>query len=145
MRGTGVWTYGVVNLVHILAVAALFGSVLILDLRLIVVWRRVSLSSISQPAVPVAAAGFSIAALTGLGLLATKATEYSGNPFFYIKFPAIALGLCNVLVLARVRAWREHRARDLTADEEGIFKVFGAISLVCWTTAITAGRMIGYW
>jgi hypothetical protein len=35
MRESGVWTYGIVNLVHILGVCCLFGSVLILDLRLI--------------------------------------------------------------------------------------------------------------
>ncbi|MBI4887432.1 MAG: DUF2214 domain-containing protein, partial [Acidobacteria bacterium] len=35
MRESGVWTYAVVNLTHILGVATLFGSILILDLRLL--------------------------------------------------------------------------------------------------------------
>src|SRR5437867_1825808 len=43
MRESGVWTYGVVNLVHILGVASLFGSVLVIDLRLLGFWRSTSL------------------------------------------------------------------------------------------------------
>jgi hypothetical protein len=145
MRDHGVWTYGIVNLVHILGVASLFGSVLILDLRLIGFWRRVPLRAITGPTVPIAATGFIAAALSGTGLLATKATDYIGNPFLYIKFPAIALALLNVAVLQFVPAWREHRKRELASGEEKNLAVMGGVSLLCWLTAISAGRMIGYW
>jgi hypothetical protein len=106
MRESGVWTYGIVNLVHILGVASLFGAVLVLDLRLLGAWRKVALAAISEPIVPVATVGFFIAASSGVCLLATKATEYVGNPFLYIKFPAIALGLLNVVALNSLAAWR---------------------------------------
>ena len=145
MRESGVWTYGIVNLVHILGVCCLFGSVLILDLRLIGLWRNVGLSAISEPAVPVAVVGFAVAATSGVCLLATKATEYAGNPFMYIKFPAIALGLVNVAVLTRLSAWRDRARRELSARERSQLAVAGGISLLCWITAITAGRMTGYW
>jgi hypothetical protein len=145
MRESGVWTYGVVNLVHILGVASLFGAVLILDLRLLGLWRNVTLPAISKPTVPIAATGFVIAALSGVCLLATKATEYVGNPFLYIKFPAISLGVLNVLALKSVSAWKEHRTRELSSREQSKLAVFGGISLFCWLTAISAGRMIGYW
>jgi hypothetical protein len=145
MRESGVWTYGVVNLVHILGVASLFGAVLVLDLRLLGLWRTVALSALSKPTVPIAATGFSIAALSGICLLATKATEYVGNPFLYIKFPAIALGILNVVALNSLPAWKEHRIRDLSGREQSRLALFGGVSLFCWLTAITAGRMIGYW
>jgi hypothetical protein len=145
MRESGVWMYGVVNLVHILGVASLFGAVLVLDLRLLGLWRNVTLAAISKTTVPVAATGFVIAALSGVGLLATKATEYIGNPFFYIKFPAIGLGIVNVVALSSLPAWKQHKIRELTLRERSKLAVFGGISLFCWLTAITAGRMIGYW
>jgi hypothetical protein len=145
MRESGVWAYGVVNLVHILGVASLFGAVLVLDLRLLGAWRNVSLPAISKPTVSVAATGFVIAAISGVCLLATKATEYVGNPFLYIKFPAIGLGVLNVLVLCSLSAWKQHKIRELSSREELKLAVFGGISLFCWLTAITAGRMIGYW
>ena len=145
MRDTGVWTYAVVNLTHILGVATLFGSILVLDLRLLGLWKQIPLAAISRPAVTLAAIGFAIAVISGSGLLATKATEYVGNPFLYIKFPAIALGLLNVLLLRRSAAWRAHRVRALDSREEMQLRSMGGISLACWLTAISAGRMIGYW
>ena len=145
MRGSGVWTYGIVNLVHILGVASLFGSVLVLDLRLLGVWRNVALRAISRPTVPVAATGFSVAVLSGTCLLATKATEYVGNPFIYIKFPAIGLAILNVALLHCLPAWKQHKVRELSSREEFKLAVVGGVSLLCWLTAISAGRMIAYW
>ena len=145
MRESSLWTYAIVNLAHVLGISTLFGSILVLDLRLVGIGRRVPLAAVSAAVVPVATAGFIVAATTGVGLLATKATEYVGNPFLLIKFPAIALGLLNVGVLARTDAWRAHRMRDLTAGEQRQLAVFGGLSLLCWLTAITAGRMIAYW
>ena len=135
MRESGVWTYAIVNLIHILGVASLFGSVLILDLRLMGFWRKVSLSAIRLPTVRLAGIGFTIASLSGVCLLATKATEYVGNPFLYIKFVAIGAGLLNVAVLSRTVAWKQELELPLA----------GALSLLCWFTAVMAGRMIGYW
>ena len=145
MRESGVWTYGVVNLVHILGVASLFGSVLVIDLRLLGVWRNISLASITTPTVPIAGTGFTVAATSGVCLLATKATEYVGNPFIYIKFSAIGLGLLNVAALNLLTAWKDRRVRALSPRERSQLAAIGGISLFCWLTAVTAGRMIGYW
>ena len=145
MRNSGVWTYGVVNLFHILGVATLFGAVLVLDLRLLGLWRTVPIPSIAGPTVPVATTGFVIAALTGVGLLATKATEYAGNPFLLIKFPAIAVALLNVAVVTSRPAWKRMARPDPTPGDRRVLAIGGAVSLAAWLTAIGAGRMIGYW
>jgi hypothetical protein len=145
MRDHGVWTYGLVNLSHILGVSSLFGSVLILDLRLLGCWRRVPIASIRSVAVPVARTGFTVAAITGAGLLATKATEYLGNPFLLIKFPAIAIALVNVAIVGRSAAWQALAYREPSPREERQLAVMGGVSLLSWLTAVAAGRMIGYW
>ena len=145
MRGAGVWTYGLVNLIHILGVSTLFGSLLLLDLRLLGLWRRVPLASIATAAVPVSRAGFAVAAASGVCLLVTNATEYAGNPFLLLKFPAIAVGLLNVMVLETLPEWRTRSTRDSTAPESRRLAIMGGISLLCWSVAITSGRMIGYW
>jgi hypothetical protein len=145
MRDTGVWTYAAVNLTHILGVATFFGSIVILDFRLLGLWKHIPLAALSRPTVIMAALGLSVAVLSGSGLLATKATEYVGNPFLYIKFPAIALGLLNVWLLHRSTAWRAHTTRALSLREESQLRAMGGTSLACWLTAISAGRMIGYW
>ena len=145
MRDHGVWTYSLVNLSHILGVSSLFGSVLILDLRLLGCWRRVPIVMIRSVAVPVARAGFAIAAITGVGLLATKATEYLGNPFLLIKFPAIAIALVNVALVSRSPAWQALAYREPSPPEARRLAIMGGVSLLSWLTAVTAGRMIGYW
>jgi len=145
MRESGPWTYAVVNLSHILGVATLFGSVLVLDLRLLGCWRRIPIATLASATIPVATVGFGIAALTGTALLATKATDYLNNPFFDIKFPAIALGLINVLILNLLPAWRARGKRELSRAEHRQLSVMGGISIACWLTAVSAGRMIGYW
>src|SRR5687767_9894582 len=145
MRESGPWTYAVVNLAHILGVASLFGAVLILDLRLLGVWSQTPLAALADAAAPIAAVGFGLAALSGAGLLASNATEYVGNPFLLIKFPAVALGFVNAVLVRRSRAWKAVRTRELTPHEHRQLALIGGTSLVCWLTAITAGRMIGYW
>ncbi len=145
MRNAGVWTYGIVNLTHILGVSSLFGAVLVLDLRLLGLWRSVPLASIARPTVPIATTGFIVAATSGLCLISTNGSEYIGNPFLLIKFPAIFIGLLNVAVLSRLPAWKERDARVLSSSEQRLLSVFGGISLLSWLTAVGAGRLVGYW
>lgn len=145
IRDSGVWTYGLINLVHILGIATLFGSILVLDLRLLGWYKRTPLVSISSITVPIAAIGFALAVLSGVCLLATNATEYAGNPFLLVKFAAIGLGLINVIVLSRLIGWRTRNERDALVGEQIPLAVCGGISIVCWLAAVGAGRMIGYW
>ena len=145
VRGAGVWSYAVINLVHIVGVATLFGSVLILDLRMLGLFARVPLSVLSVPTVPMAAAGLLVAAVSGICLLATNATEYKSNPFLLIKFSALAVALVNIVVVHRLPAWR-HRGKYLFTRQERIqLALGGGVSLAAWTTVVTAGRMLGYW
>ncbi len=145
MRQSGPWTYAIVNLSHILGVSSLFGSVLVLDLRLLGVGRRVPLGPLSAAVLPVTVVGLALAATTGVALFATKTTEYFGNPFLLIKFPAIALALVNALVIGRTEAWRARSTRELSTREERQLAVMGGVSLACWLTAVAAGRLIAYW
>ena len=145
MRQSGPWTYGIVNLVHLLGVATLFGAILLLDLHLIGVWRRGPLAGLSRTVVPVAKLGFAVAAASGLCLLSSNATEYADNPFFLIKFPAISLGLLNVWLIGRTAGWRAREVREPSPAEARRLALLGVVSLASWLTAVGAGRMIGYW
>src|SRR4029450_9490095 len=130
MRESGPWTYAIVNVAHILGVSTLFGSVLVLDLRLLGVWsHRGRIADLSAPVVMVATPAFLVAIVTGAALLATKATAYVDNPFLIIKFPAIALGVLSAAVLNMTPAWREVGVRALRPGERRRLAVMGGISL----------------
>ena len=145
IRGSGVWTYAVINTAHVLSVAALFGSILVLDLRLLGVWRRVPLMPIALASSQVAGFAFVAAVATGICLLSVNGSEYIGNPWLLIKFPAIAVGLVNALLVRRSAGWKALGVRDLGAGETRQLALIGGVSLVAWLTALTAGRMIAYW
>jgi hypothetical protein len=145
MRTSGVWAYGSVNLVHILGVATLFGSVLALDLRLLGLWRRVPLAAIETPTVTLAVCGFIVAAASGVALISTNGSEYVGNPFLVIKLCAIGVGLLNVGVVQFLPAWRARAAEPHAPRQRLALGLVGATSLACWFGAVAAGRMIGYW
>jgi hypothetical protein len=145
VRGSGVWTYAFLNLFHILGVSTLFGAILVLDLRLLRVTRRVPIDALARVCLPLAKTGFAIAATVGVLMICTNGTEYVGNPFLLIKFPAILIGLVNVAVIGRLPAWRAARDRELTSGESRQLAVMGGVSLASWLTAVAAGRMIGYW
>src|SRR5690606_28420167 len=81
LRDAGVWTYGLLNLGHVLGLSLLIGSVVLLDLRLLGAWRATPLSAIARPTVPLAGIGLVIAVLSGTSMITVNATEYFDNPF----------------------------------------------------------------
>lgn len=146
LRGFGLWTYGIVNLLHILGIGTLLGAVLILDLRLMGAWRVIPVATIARPTVPLAALGFVVAIASGVCMLAMNTTEYHGNPFLYVKLPTLVVALINVAIITRLAAWRRAVAGDAEQGaDRRILSFAGAVSLALWLTVITCGRMIGYW
>ena len=144
IRNSGVWTYSLLNLTHILGVSTLFGSILMLDLRLLGVWRGVPVGALARPVVPLATGGFVVAALSGVCMLATNGTEYAGNPLLPLKFSAIGAGLLNAAIVNRLPPWKARHAEPSARGRRQL-AIAGGVSLICWLTAIAAGRMIGYW
>lgn len=146
LRGLGIWTYGLLNLAHILGIATLFGAVMMLDLRLIGLWRSIPAAHLIRPAVPLAAVGFLFAVASGIMMFSFNTTEYHGNPFLYVKLPLIVVGLANVAFIQRLAAWRRAVSdAPAAAGDQRLLTIFGAVSLLIWSGVIACGRMIGYW
>ena len=145
VRGAGVWSYGILNAVHVIGLAALFGAIVVLDLRLLA-WRADRpLHEVAAGTVPIAAIGLAVAAVTGLAMLSSNARDYVRNPFLLVKFAALAVGLLNLLLLHRSRAWRAVRERrDASSGDRRRLAMGGALSLVAWIATIVAGRLMGY-
>jgi hypothetical protein len=146
LRNLGIWTYGILNLIHILGIGTLLGAILLLDLRLLGFWRSLPLPTIARPTVPLAATGFVLAFCSGIAMLSFNTTEYHGNPFLYVKLPTLAVALINVAVIQRLPAWQRGVGGDaITAGDQRVLAIAGATSLALWLTVISCGRMIGYW
>ncbi len=131
------YVYPLVNTLHIIGIALLFGAIVTLDLRLIG-WRRETgpvdrLASLLQP---VAIAGLFIAIPAGLLLFATDARAYAASSLFQAKILLIGLAIGNAL-------WLRARERRGPPREWGA-AIAGAASIALWLGAIVLGRLVGY-
>ncbi len=137
------WAYPAVETAHIIALALLFGSIALVDLRLLGVSRALPVSVLLRHALPLSMLAFTLAAATGSLLFLTHADELVGNRVFVVKMGLIMLAGVNAAVFhsgshAGVRTWDSGCAAPLAA------RVGAGISLLLWTSVITCGRWIAY-
>ena len=122
------WLYPAVNTAHILGLATLYGSLVVLHLRAPADAAGATAAGLDKLVTPVAASGFAIAVVSGVLMFTTDAVKYAGSSLFLIKMALILAGLVNVAWLKRQRAARPA----------------ALISLSVWTAVIICGRLIGY-
>lgn len=133
--------YLFVNAAHLLGIALLLGSILVLDLRLLGGLRQVPLVVIGPLNARVAAVGAGLAALTGLWLFTVRPADYAGNPAFLIKLGLLAAALVNVGVQHANPAYRQALAgRRVGAS----VRLSAAASVLLWLAVLIAGRWIGF-
>jgi len=132
------YVYPLVNALHVIGVALLFGGIVPLDLRL-AGWRRAAgpVDGLAAVLLPVAIFGLVLAIVTGLLLFATDARAYADSWLFRAKLVLIAVALLNALALRRID-WRRAGATPRRVALAGI------ASLLLWLGAIILGRLIGY-
>lgn len=145
IRSLGTWSYAVINLVHILSVAILLGAIFILDLRLLGWRRHINFGDVSAMTLPFAWVGFFGAVVSGICMLSVNASEYVGNPFLIIKFAALFIVLLNAFLISKVSVWKLRSGVVPTGRTNIVLAAFGLVSLLCWLTVASAGRMIAYW
>lgn len=112
---------------HILAAGALFGAILIVDLRLLGVMRRLALRDLAALAVPWALWSGVVALATGVVLLLFDPIAVGIHTFFLPKMALIVLGGLNALAFHRFV-----RVDAAEAPAAGA-RIAGAVSLALWT------------
>ncbi|MGL4635846.1 MAG: DUF6644 family protein [Beijerinckiaceae bacterium] len=130
--------YALVSASHILGMALLIGPILLVDLHLIGVVRRLDSAAIALLRW-VAKIGVTLTILAGLMLFSAKPAEYAINPVFWAKMLVVVAGLTNALVLE----WRLRRGSDQTLST-GAAPVVGVTSLTAWLIALLLGRWIAF-
>jgi hypothetical protein len=134
-----IWSYPTIIFLHSLGLSILVGLNTALDLRLLGVARQLPLRPMEK-LYPFMWAGFWINAVSGVALTIGDAATMLNNPIFYLKMAFIAVA---VVTLARTRRVFGNPSVDDTAIP-ATAKVLAALSLICWTGAITAGRLTAY-
>jgi hypothetical protein len=114
-----------------------------LDLRVLGVAPGVPLAEMRR-FVPVLWFGFWLNAVSGVLLLIGYPTKALTNPLFYLKLALIAVGMILFVRISR-RLFGSGGAATLPdAASTARLRRLAIVSLVCWTAAITAGRLLAY-
>jgi hypothetical protein len=130
-----VWAYPALETIHIVSFAAVFGSLMVLELRVFGAGSAVPLSPLARLSVPIALTSFAIAAAAGLLMLISSASEIVTNQAFQMK---VAL-----ILMAGINAWWFHRRGSLVLHD-GVAKAQSLLSIILWVGVIAGGRLIAY-
>lgn len=134
----------IVQTVHLLSVATIMGSIVLIDLRVL------GLALPSQPAtelvrrlMPWTWCAMPVLAASGVTFIFGRPSRYLLNPVFGIKLATLASALILAVTFQRPtvndpRFWEQSRGRRATA------KLVAATSLVLWLGVAMAGRWIAY-
>jgi hypothetical protein len=137
------WAYPGVEVVHIAAIGLLFGSIVVVDLRLVGLGRGISAAKLAALAVPWTLTGFVLAACSGLLMFSAHAEDFIENRVFLIKMSLIFVGGMNALWLhlgpfARAGAW------DVGGVPPAVVRFAGGVSIALWLCVIACGRLLAY-
>jgi hypothetical protein len=135
-----VWAYPSILFLHTVGLGFLVGGNVAIDLRLLGVARALPLAPLER-LFPVMWAGFWVNALSGAVLLVADATTKLTNPVFAVKMALVGLGVVNMRWFKRALF---HSRRDDDAGTLPGARLVAVTSLLIWTAATAAGRLMGY-
>ncbi|HVF64361.1 MAG TPA: DUF6644 family protein [Casimicrobiaceae bacterium] len=136
------YAYPAAEVVHIVGLALLFGSIAIVDLRLLGLGARIPLKPLVAFAVPWSLVGFIVAASAGLLMFTAHAEEFLTQPVFMLKMGLILAGGINAAVLHTGVLARMVNEPDAEIARKLRFAAF--FSLLTWLGVIACGRMLAY-
>src|SRR5258708_22345024 len=98
----GQWWFSVLNGVHLLGMAVAFGTVALVDLRLLGKGiRRARVSEVAESLLPWTWSGFAVMAASGVLLVVSEAAKLYSNLFFRIKLALLITAGINMLFFHR--------------------------------------------
>lgn len=129
---------------HVLAITMVFGTILIVDLRLLgFASHRRSAQKLIVELLPYTWVAFAVAVVTGALLFASNALSYAHNTQFLLKMVAIVVAGINMAIF-HMTAHRRIADWDETLPPPTAARLAGASSLLLWVLVIFLGRWIGF-
>ena len=141
---TAGWVIPTLQTIHILAIAVLFFSAVIVDLRLWrVLQRDVPLRDVARRFLPVIWPVLLILLLTGSLLIIGEPRRSLLNTTFYLKMTLLAFAVVLTVALqwslsSAPEFWEKDRSRRIAA------RFAATLSILVWCGIIFAGRWIAY-
>jgi uncharacterized protein DUF6644 len=135
------WAYPITEAAHIVGLALLFGSIVIVDLRLLGAGRKVPAAALVGYAVPWSLAGFVLAAGSGLMMFTAHASDFLSERVFLLKMALIVVAGVNAALL---RIGVARRAWNIDQPFPARVRIAAALSIALWIGVIACGRLLAY-
>lgn len=130
--------------VHVLSIAAVVGTIAVVDLRLLnLTFRERPVSELMSQVLPFTRWAFIVAAITGIAMFAAQATAYMDKSPFVVKLLLLLIAAMNIGVFHFITA-RDIHTWDVGPTLPARVKFAGAMSLALWLVIVTCGRWIGF-
>jgi hypothetical protein len=137
------WLYPAVEIVHLVGIALLVGSIIVLDLRLLGLSRTLPVRRLASHVLPWSAAGLALILPSGLAMFVAHATDLMGNPVFVLKICLIMAAGINAAAF-HAGVFRGAAAWDVDATPPLTARAAAALSLLLWISVIACGRLLAY-
>jgi hypothetical protein len=138
------WWFPMIESIHVIAITLVFGSLLMVDLRLLgIAARDYTVTSISSELLRWTWVAFVLSVITGALLFITRASHYAENVAFRIKLLLLVIAGINMLAF-HFTTFRTVSQWDGGSAIPKAAKLSAATSLICWLGVLLAGRWIGH-
>jgi len=141
--GTGIrhsiWQFPTIETIHLIGLTILFGSLMVVDLRLLgVVLRQHSVAVVASDFMIWFWTALLISVCTGVAMFLSEATRMSYNSAFFVKIVLIVLAVTFHLTV--------HRKVVSSGATNSVLmgKFTACLSLLCWLGVALAGRAIAF-
>ena len=134
------WAFAVIESFHLLALAVIGGTVLVVDLRLLGFGLRAQpVAEVAREARPWFIASLIVMLMTGVGLFLSEAMKCYASTAFTVKMTCLAIAIAfTFTVRASVTSADEGRVRSSWR------KAVALVSLALWFGVAASGRWIGF-
>ena len=138
------FTFPLLESAHVIGLALVFGTITIVDLRLLgVASTHRSFQRLAADTLKWTWVAFALTALTGSLMFITNATVYFHNAYFRAKVVLLLLSAINVAVF-ELTVGRTVQRWDQAPSAPRLGRAIAAVSLLIWVAVIVTGRMIGF-
>jgi hypothetical protein len=141
---TSVKAMPIVEAIHVLAAATVFGTIFIVDLRLLGLPNaRRPFTRVSHEMLRLTWAAFLVAVIAGLLMFAANANTYFGNTAFRLKMLALFCAGLNMAIFQGI-TFRSVGSWDQSPRPPPAARLAGAASILLWVSVIFLARWIGF-
>ena len=137
------WLYPAVEIVHIVGFVTLVGSVVMFDLRVLGISRRISVRALARHLLPWSVGALLLIVPTGLMMFSAHANDFISNPAFQLKMALLLAAIINAGIF-HTGPYQGVARWDTDAPAPVMARVSVALSIVLWIAIIACGRLLAY-